>query len=162
MGKYALLGPYLSLRVLGIPVPQGSVRHFGKGRPSVHGNQAKLLPWRDHVQFATEEEINHIRARNGGEAPFPLDGAVGLATYFTLAKPTGRPKTKVTYPTARPDTSHLIRAVEDALTAAGVYKDDSRIVWTEAIKCYPGEEMRALHVPGVIIEVYGITTVNDS
>jgi Holliday junction resolvase RusA-like endonuclease len=36
----------LTVQVPGLPVPQGSIRNLGRGRPSVHANADKLLPWR--------------------------------------------------------------------------------------------------------------------
>jgi len=152
----------MDLVVRGKPVPQGSIRHLGKGRPSVHANQQKLLPWRAQIQQAAEEIIYGSRywEEQEREQPFfPLLGPMGLTCHFTMQKPVSAPKTRVTYPVARPDASHLLRAVEDALVAAGVLGDDSQFLHTEAWKYYPNEHRYALPTPGVLVEVFTITTV---
>lgn len=160
---YVWLGPWLDFVVRGTPVPQGSVRHFGRGRPSVHGNQDTLLPWREQIQHAAESGIEDHQKRNGipplsGFRPqdFPLDGPLALGCEFTMRKPTTAPKTKRTYPTARPDTSKLLRAVEDSLVAAGAIRDDSLIVDTRLSKCYPLETARSLPVPGVRVKLFRV------
>lgn len=131
--------------VRGTPVPQGGIRSLGKGRPSVHGNQDTLLPWRSHVQIEAQ------RARDG--AP-PLDGPVHLEATFTVRKPKSAPKRRTTWPITRPDLSHLVRAIEDACTAAGVWRDDSQITQILTRKVFPGEHPEALDTPGVVIVVH--------
>lgn len=136
--------PALTFSALGEPVGQGNIRHFGKGRPSVHQNQERLLPWREHVQHCAEKAL-------AGLDDFPLLGPVQLSVYFTVRKPVAAPKRRRTYPVKRPDLSHLVRAVEDALQAGGVFKDDSQVIDLRAVKAYPDEHTRALRVPGVLI-----------
>ena len=133
--------------VRGTPVPQGSIRHLGKGRPSVHANADKLLPWRNHVQIEAE------RALDG--AP-PLEGPVSVEMVFTVPKPKSAPKRKLTWPTKRPDLDHLVRACADACTAAGVWRDDSQITALVALKVYPSEHPQALDVPGVTVEAWNV------
>jgi len=53
-----------------------------------------------------------------------------------------------------PDVSKLARSTEDALTAAGIWKDDARVVeYTRLAKVFPGEDRQSLEAPGVIIEI---------
>ena len=55
---------------------------------------------------------------------------------------------------ANPDLSKLLRSTEDALTDAGLWADDARVVEYERLaKVYPGEDPEALPVPGVRIEI---------
>ena len=134
----------LLLTALGNPVPQGSIRSLGKGRPSVHANQNLLLPWRTHVQIEAQRAL-------GDQTPFA--GPVLAILLFTVPKPKSAPVRKMTWPVKRPDLDHLIRACLDALTAAGVWKDDSQVVRITAAKHYPNEGLGALYTPGVSIFV---------
>lgn len=156
---YYLYGPVLSFTVLGTPVGQGRISFLGKGRPAIHSNQDRLLPWRELVQHAAEDAIRaEMPSLEHRSYTFPLDGPVGLYACFTLPKAKSAPKKQVTYPTKRPDGSHLLRAVEDAMTNAGVWVDDSQLVDEHISKVYPGEHVQALHVPGVLIRVYTVAT----
>ena len=159
LDHYHLYGPVLSFTVLGEPVGQGRITTFGRGR-SVHSNASRLLPWRELVQHAAEDAI--VEYGETRWASFPLLGPVGLYVCFTMPKAKSAPKTTTTFPTKRPDASHLLRAVEDALQNAGVYKDDSQIIDDHAVKAYPGEHAQALHVPGAVIRVYTIGGTRDA
>jgi Holliday junction resolvase RusA-like endonuclease len=148
-GPYRLLGPWLILTVLGDPVGQGNIRHLGAGRPAVHQNAQTLLPWRAQLQRAAEEAIT------GGlwhDRTWPIQGQpVAVDVTFTVRKPLAAPKRRTTWPITRPDADHLLRAVLDALTAAGACRDDSQVVEATVRKTYPGEHAQALHVPGARI-----------
>lgn len=155
-GHYRLNGPVLSFHVIGDPIGQGRISFLGKGRPAIHSNQERLLPWRELV---TATAHNAKLATRGMTAlyEFPLTGPVGLHCHFTVAKPKSAPKRKRTFPITRPDLSHYLRAVEDALQKAGVYVDDAQIVDEHQTKHYPGEHAQALDVPGVVIYVYAVS-----
>lgn len=75
---------------------------------------------------------------------------------FTLPKPLAAPKKKRIYPSKQPDLSKLVRSTEDALTIAGVYEDDARIIDTISGKRYPGEGQDALESPGAIIRIHSV------
>jgi Holliday junction resolvase RusA-like endonuclease len=150
---YQLIGPELCVQVLGQPVPQGSIRSLGKGRPSIHSNAERLLPWRERLQTAIEDAI---REQHG---QFPLAGPVAIDATFTMLKPKSAPKRRRTFPITRPDGDKLLRAVGDALQNAGAMKDDSQIVQYHSRKVYPNEAPQALHVPGLYLFVY---TVSES
>lgn len=86
---------------------------------------------------------------------YPLDEALVMSMIFTVAKPSGAPKTKVVYPVARPDLLKYARAAEDALKVAGVFKDDARVVeYARMAKVYPREDPDALDVPGLVVRVW--------
>ncbi len=157
-GYYQLLGPVLSFHVVGLPIGQGRVSFLGKGRPAIHSNQHLLLPWRQTVAAAAHN-AKVAAARISSRYVFPLAGPVALSAYFTMPKPKAAPKRRRTFPITRPDVSHLVRAIEDALQVkggAGVYGDDSQIVDEHTTKAYPGEHLQALDVPGVVIYIYAV------
>jgi Holliday junction resolvase RusA-like endonuclease len=107
----------------------------------------KVKPWREAVVWA---------AREVGRAKFI--GPVVAEMIFTVRKPKSAPKNRRTWPATKPDLSKLVRATEDALTDAGVWEDDGRVVeYTRQAKVYPGEDRDALDVPGAVIRIASIT-----
>ena len=91
------------------------------------------------------------------QAPYPLDEALVASLVFTVKKPTAAPKSIRTWPLARPDLLKYARAAEDALQAAGVLKDDARVVeYGRLAKVYPHEDPDALDVPGVLIQLWRV------
>jgi Holliday junction resolvase RusA-like endonuclease len=133
----------ISLTVYGRPAPQGSKRHVGNGRMiemSKHvGN------WRDDVRAAALVALT-------GKPSEPLDGPLVVRMIFTIARPAAAKKRLA--PHTMPDLSKLARATEDALTSAGLWADDARVVeYTRLAKVYPGADREALDRPGAYITV---------
>lgn len=162
---YRTFGPWLALEVRGDPKPQGSKSYKGKtkaGRPILAESSAALKPWRSHVQLCLEEEIARLRAAHSPAGPmgiWPIEGVgIALDLTFTMPKPKAAPKTRRTLPVTQPDVDKLARAICDAGTAAGVWRDDSQVIELAARKVYPLEAWRALEVPGVYISVSTIGT----
>jgi Holliday junction resolvase RusA-like endonuclease len=136
--------------VRGTPVPQGSKRAFQPrrkdgspaGKPRViEQTHDRLRSWRQDVLGAA------LEATEQGTVP-PLAGPLCMAVTFTLRRPqnhfrTGRNAALLReqappWPAGTPDSSKLLRAVEDALADAGVYLDDAQIVeHCRVAKCYP-------------------------
>ena len=108
--------------------------------------------------------LEAIRASaDGGGVPagdvqpaFPLDGPVSVVCEFTLKRPTSAPKTRVTYPATRPDLDKLVRAILDALSGVGVYRDDAQVINIQASKTYPDQDRWSLPTPGVRVQVHRI------
>lgn len=136
--------------VRGNPAPQGSKSFKGMtnaGRAILAESSKKVQPWRMDVKAAAEALISE---RNLS----PLDGPLVARMVFTLPKPKSAPKTRRTYPMRTPDLSKLLRSTEDALTDAGLWADDARVVeYERLVKVYPNEDPESLPVPGVRIEV---------
>lgn len=146
---YERFGPILTFEVRGLPVPQGSIRSLGAGRPSIHSNAVRLRPWREIMQHAFED------AKAWGDASDRL-GPIALDLTFTMPKAKSAPKTRRTFPIKRPDLDKLVRAVLDAGTAAGVWHDDSQVIDIHARKVFPLEAPQSLEVPGLYVFVYTV------
>ena len=122
----------LHFHVIGTPAPQGSKRAYVNartGRAQLVESSAKVAPWRGLVAAAAIDALD-------AHPDWPRDAAaVTLLLEFFLARPKSAPKSR-THPTTRPDLDKLVRSTLDALTAAGLYVDDSRVISIEAHKAY--------------------------
>lgn len=103
--------------VAGLPAPQGSKRHVGRG--VMVESSKRLKPWREDVRQGVLAVL--------GDAP-PLDGPCIVRLTFWLPRPKSHPKTRRTLPVTTPDLDKLARGVLDALTSAGAIRDDSIVV----------------------------------
>lgn len=151
--------PVFTATVNGVPIPQGSKR-IGRnrrtGKPILVEDNPETAPWRNHVT-----EVAGMIARNI-RLPEPLDGPLRVRLTFTMPKPASAPKRRRTWPHTKPDVDKLTRAVHDALTDAGVWREDSRVQHVSAEKVYPGEPAHhgeALDRPGVQITVWRVEDV---
>ncbi len=137
--------------VYGMPAPQGSKKFVGvnkAGRGIMVESSAKVKPWRREVKVAA------IKVRCNHAMLAPLDGPLTVSMVFTLPKPASAPKKRRTWPDKMPDVSKLARSTEDALTDAGLWADDARVVeYTRLAKVFPGEDPEALQSPGVRIRI---------
>ncbi|MEU0078619.1 RusA family crossover junction endodeoxyribonuclease [Micromonospora tulbaghiae] len=151
--------------VYGTPGPQGSKTFKGRnprtGKAIMVESSKKVKPWREAVEGAALEAVNALP----GEVrrAFPLDGPIAGRFVFTIRKPASAPKRRRTWPIRYPDTSKLLRSTEDALTKAGVWADDARLVEFDRLaKVFPGEDPEALDRPGVVIELRQITDLSEA
>ena len=125
----------ITFRVDGEPAPKGSKRHVGNGRMI---ESSKKLP-------AWKRVVNQEAVRNRPSEP--IDAPVSVHMDFYLPRPK-RPRYDV--PAVKPDVDKLARSVLDALEAAGVLTNDSRVTLLRATKHYaddatpPGAEI-AIH-----------------
>lgn len=118
----------------GIPVAQGSKRHVGKGI-MVEASK-NLKPWRDTL----------ITAAMNAEGTSVYFGPVAVDLTFFFPRPkshygTGMNATLLKssapeWKASAPDLDKLCRAVLDALTQAGVLRDDAIVVTLNAGKLY--------------------------
>lgn len=146
----------MNIIVYGIPAPQGSKRFVGTskaGRGILIESSKAVKPWREAVKYAAvgvmEAAALSIERHCNGAMPGPLS----VDMTFTVPKPKSAPKSRRTYPDRKPDLSKLVRSTEDALTDAGAWEDDARVVQCLARKVFPGEHPRALDRPGAYIEI---------
>ncbi len=160
-------GPALTIVVYGLPAPQGSKRHVGNGVMVESSKYVK--PWREDVRAAAERLVAcDCPEQCGALAPgYPLDGPLLVSMVFTFARPRGHFRTgrnahllrdsAPARPYAKPDLSKLLRSTEDALTSAGAWRDDARVVeYQRAAKVWAGEDPEALDAPGVRITIHPI------
>ena len=128
----------LRFTVHGMPAAQGSKRYVGKG--VMVESSKKVKPWRQDVVAAA------LRAMEDDREFEMFTGPVEVTIDFFFARPkshvgTGRNngvlKTNApTYVATRPDAEKLIRSTHDALTTAGVWRDDALAVSVHATKRY--------------------------
>jgi len=155
----------IAITVYGTPGPQGSKRYVGSkngGRGIMIESSKKVKPWREAVRGEA------VLARQAlGETALeraPLDEPLFLRMVFTVARPRGHYRTgknahllrdgAPARPSGTPDLSKLARSTEDALTEAGIWRDDARVVeYLRLAKVYANEDPDALDAPGVKIEV---------
>lgn len=142
------------ITVNGTAAPQGSKRAFKHKTTGevvmVNDNHKSLTAWRKAVADA---------AKAAKTKQHPYAGPVQVAITFYLPRPkahfgTGKNAGKLkpsapTWHTKKPDVDKLERAVYDALTKAGIYKDDAQVVGSYHWKHYadPGRE------PGATIKI---------
>lgn len=129
---------FLHVSVPGVPVPQGSMKHFGVGRPMESSNKATLLPWRQAV-------VAHVRQVMEAGGEWPVEGPVQVDVTFFLARPKSAPNRM--WPEKKPDCDKLVRGALDCLsekTGAGAIRDDAQVVIIRASKQYgaPGMDLR--------------------
>jgi len=139
----------IAFDVFGMPGPQGSKRFVGlsrAGRGIMVESSAKVKPWREAVKLAAREAMRAAGVET-------IDAPVRVRMIFTVPKPVSAPKTRMTWPMRKPDGSKLQRSTEDAISDAGLWRDDARIVEWYGAKRYPGEGDGALQAPGVRISV---------
>ena len=140
----------IEIIVYGTPAPQGSKSFKGlvNGHAVMAESSKKVKPWRMDVKAAAEEYL-----RSPGAAPIP--GAVVASMIFTMPKPKSAPKKRRTWPSTKPDLSKLIRSTEDALTDAGIWGDDARVIrYRETAKVFAGEDSASLLRTGVRIQLW--------
>lgn len=149
------------------PAPQGSKRPrvSKSGKPyMIESSAAGVKSYRGAVVESAELAIGDATGEQA-EKWEPMEGPVLLYVVFTFARPTShygtgknRRRLKPTAP-ARPatratgDLSHLVRATEDAITDAGVWKDDCQVVECFSAAVYPGGHQHAQRVPGAWISI---------
>jgi Holliday junction resolvase RusA-like endonuclease len=136
----------LVVTVFGKPVTQGSKTRTKWGIRD--DNADRLRPWREAVKQAALDALN---ARDRLEGPVLVD------VVFTFDRPKSAPKSRPCWPITRSsgDLDKLQRALFDALTDAGVWRDDSQVVDVRARKVHVGDD-GALRIPGAVVTVEAV------
>lgn len=131
----------LVVEVIGLPAPQGSKRHVGRG--ILIESSKHVGPWRDSVAWA-------VAAAMRAETWTQIDGPCEIDVAFYLPRPPSAPK-KRTEPDRKPDLDKLLRSTLDAITTAGAIADDARVVSLIGRKRYAGPGGRA--AAGCVISI---------
>lgn len=131
------------ITVPGIPAAQGSKRFVGSqtGRGIMVESSKALAPWRDSVIHAARQVMQT------GFDTFTGPVTVDMSFYFPRPKShygTGGNANRIKdrapdHKTSAPDLDKLVRAVCDALTQAGVWRDDSLVVVLWSSKRYAND-----------------------
>jgi Holliday junction resolvase RusA-like endonuclease len=136
----------LAFFAFGEPAPQGSKRVVpirGTNRYTMVESSPKLVPWRNAVALG-------VPARE-----HPLDGPIAVRMVFTMATPkyAGTPRVRPRrHPVGAPDLDKLARSTCDAITDAGGWADDARVVeYVRLAKVWSGYDAEALPLPGVVV-----------
>lgn len=132
------------LEIFGVPAPQGSKRHVGNG--VMVESSKKVAPWRKAVAAAVAEMFEET----GDDTA--LDGPLEVWSTFYLPR---LPSVRRQYPTVPPDLDKLERGLFDALTIAGVWTDDSRVIRSHAAKNYAD-----MNAPGAVVEIRVVDEVS--
>lgn len=130
------MNPVLSFRVTGQPAPQGSKRHVGHG-VMVESSKA-VKPWRQDVVSAAQAAVDGVEWEPPRQAKALL--------IFGFRRPRSHYRTgrnahllrdaAPAYHSTKPDGDKLVRSTFDALTTAGVIRDDCTVVDFRAQKVY--------------------------
>lgn len=136
----------ITFTVFGVPIPQGSMRAFmpkGGRYPIVTADNAKTKPWRHSIIAAAQEAL-------GGRGPIDGDTAVEVEVMFFMPRPSSAPR-RVTEPvkTRGSDIDKLERALLDALSAAGVFRDDAQVISVVKRKAFAGGHRDPLGQTGI-------------
>ncbi|HEV8574746.1 MAG TPA: RusA family crossover junction endodeoxyribonuclease [Dehalococcoidia bacterium] len=141
--RATLMTEFLSVRVYGVPIPQGRPRArvlrlaTGGVRASVY-ERAEDKDWK---QTVLAQALEHRPLA-------PVEGPLAMTLSFLLPRPKSLPK-RERHPIKKPDADNLCKAIKDALRGV-MYRDDSQIVDLHVTKAYD-------LAPGVVIRVSRIS-----
>ena len=123
----------LAIFIPGNPAPQGSKSFMGTFRGKSGRMHAKMVEsskkapaWRMDVRVALMDDENQPKAY--------FDGPVHIELEFVMPRPLSAPKRSTPPAVKKPDLDKLQRAVFDAISSAGVWRDDSQVVSVVASK----------------------------
>jgi crossover junction endodeoxyribonuclease RusA len=128
--------------VAGKPAPQGSkkaLHHKQSGKIVTMESSKAVKPWRESIRHALLDDQGLPRAT--------FTGAVLVELRFVMPRPASTPKRSTPPAVKRPDIDKLARAVLDAVSSAGVWKDDSQVTQLSAMKRLADlDETAGLHI----------------
>lgn len=141
----------IAFTVLGRPQPAGSKRAFANpktGKIIVTDDAKGSRPWKQQVAGEAIDAWPYVLTNL-------LEGPLELDVTFVLARPKGHYRTgkfadlvrdsAPPCPIVKPDTTKLLRAVEDALTGI-LWRDDAQVVEQSARKVYGSPERCEIRV----------------
>lgn len=132
--------------VYGKPQPAGSKRGFVNrktGKVIITDDAKSSRPWKQEVAGAA---VAAMGERSPWDVPLEMSVTFYFARPKSHLKADGAVKPKAPgWPSVRPDTTKLVRAVEDALTGI-IFRDDALVVDQIASKRYGSPERCEIEV----------------
>lgn len=126
-----MAGRQFSFDAYGTPAPQGSKKSFVvAGHVNTVDDSKATAPWRNTVTIAA------IEAKRADPEFEVFTGGVFLEIIFWMPRPKGAPKTIDVIPITKPDNDKVQRSTYDAITAAGLWKDDNLVAAVHSVKRY--------------------------
>lgn len=159
--------PPVTIIVHGRPAPQGSKRGYAirkNGVPTgrvaiVEQQHDRVRSWRQAVLGEADRLGFAVLNETDGPGWLPLDGPLALVMTFYLPRPKSHHRTgrnchllrrgAPRLPGAAPDIDKLARATSDALTDAGIWRDDAQVTDCHLSKRYADGDQ----VPGALITI---------
>ncbi len=148
----------ISFRVTGVPKgqprPRAFAMKFGDKYQARMYDAGTAEGWKSCVAAAAKEFLPGA----------PLEAALRLTLVFYLPRPKNHYRANATLKdwapiwfTGKPDADNLAKAVMDALTTLGMWKDDSQVAKLTSVKAYATDK------PGcdVTIEEMGMDSVDQ-
>lgn len=149
----------LFIEVVGQVAGQGSKRHVGGGR--MIESSKRVAPWRQDVVAAA------LAAVAGDAGFFPITAPVAVTVTFWFPRPkthhvAGDPSRPLrpdapTWCASRVDIDKALRATNDAITIAGVWKDDVQVAHVSATKRYATDRGTDCSSPGATIYIEALS-----
>lgn len=144
----------LSLFVPGEPVAKGRPKakvitpKGGKPFPQFY-TPKETADWEAHVAETVKEQVKAIPVQADQDFVLPFkECRILVVLRFNLTKPVSYPK-RIIYPTKKPDSDNLEKAILDGLVLGRIIGDDALITDTMHFKRYASEE----HPAGVEIDL---------
>jgi len=127
--------------IYGTPKAQPRPRAFARNGKARMYYPGTAEAWKSDIAGQTKK-LHHMQ----------LDGPIKVSLYFLMERPKShfktdgkslKPNSPKRYFTKKPDADNLAKAVLDALTAMGVWKDDSQVVILDVTKSWTEVTSRA-------------------
>lgn len=138
--------------VRGLPKAQPRVKAFRRGAHAGVYTPGSASQWKDLVVFAARAH----------RPPSPLDGPLSVSIDFLMPRPKSRmrkrdPSGEIPS-SAKPDRDNLEKAVLDALTQDGWWRDDAQVCAGEVRKLYHAKGA----APGARIAIRAVSESDDN
>lgn len=111
----------LAVFVAGDPAAKGNIRYLGQrgGRAILTDATKGLKPWDSRIRSTLLDDEGRPRA--------VFSDGVHVEAEFVMPRPKSTPKSKTPPAIKKPDLDKLARALLDAITSAGVWRDDAQV-----------------------------------
>jgi crossover junction endodeoxyribonuclease RusA len=138
------------------PIYRGSKKagtQIFTGKVAITDKNRRVPLWRASVTAAARP--------NGVPLVSPaLTGPLVIRLRYTIKRPVSVSPRVRPYPTVKPDLDNLVKPTQDAITGAGLWRDDALIVSSITSKAYEGgwhaDGTPAMDVPGCVVEIFRV------